>query len=73
MPRHYSRAIGRLSPLAFHVRGEPKSRSCVPRLPRFVVRWRGPRAAAGILGFGRRSGHGAFAGSYLPKTNAPCE
>ncbi|KAH0674138.1 hypothetical protein KY284_025225 [Solanum tuberosum] len=30
-----------------------------------------PRAAAGILGFGRRSGHGAFTGSYLPKTNAP--
>ncbi|KAK6772179.1 hypothetical protein RDI58_030575 [Solanum bulbocastanum] len=54
--RHYSREIGRLSPLAFHVRGEPKSRSRVPRLPRFVVRWRGPRAAAQILRFGRRSG-----------------
>ncbi len=66
MRGHYSRAIGRLSPLALDARGEPRSRSRGPRLPRSVVRGRGPRAAAGILGFGRRSGHGAFTGSYLP-------
>ncbi|KAK6771652.1 hypothetical protein RDI58_031109 [Solanum bulbocastanum] len=53
-------------PPALDARGEPRSRSRAPRLPRSVVRGRGPRAAAGILGFGRRSGHGAFTGSYLP-------
>ncbi|KAK6771651.1 hypothetical protein RDI58_031108 [Solanum bulbocastanum] len=44
----------------------PEAALSAPRLPRSVVRGRGPRAAAGILGFGRRSGHGAFTGSYLP-------
>lgn len=34
--------IDRLSPLAFRARGESKGRPRVPRLPRFVVRCRGP-------------------------------
>lgn len=32
------------------------------------MRRRGPRAAARILGCGKRSGHGAFIASDLPKT-----
>lgn len=32
------------------------------------MRRRGPRATARILGFGKRSGHGVLAASYLPGT-----
>lgn len=53
------------------MRGEPKNRPRVPRPPRSVVRSRGPRAAARTLGFGKRSGHGVFADSYLPTTTLP--
>ena len=51
----------------------PKAALASYAFPRFVVRWRGPGAAPRMLGYGRRSGHGAFTGFYLPKTNAPCE
>ncbi|KAF3612710.1 hypothetical protein FXO37_36687 [Capsicum annuum] len=37
MPRHYQ-----VLSIAFHARGESKGRPRVPRLPRFVVRYRGP-------------------------------
>uniref|UniRef100_M0ZZR9 Uncharacterized protein n=1 Tax=Solanum tuberosum TaxID=4113 RepID=M0ZZR9_SOLTU len=47
-------------PLAFPVRGQPKSRSRIPCLSYFIVRWRGLRVATQILGFDRCSGHGAF-------------
>lgn len=53
--------------------GRTKSGPRVPRLPRFVVRRRGPRAAARILGFGKRSGHGVLTASYLPKTMLPAD
>ncbi|MCD7470787.1 hypothetical protein HAX54_010906 [Datura stramonium] len=44
-----------------------KIRSCVLRLPRFVMRCRGPSVVSRTLGFSKRSGHGVFIASYLPK------
>ena len=69
--RALSSSIDRPSPLALGARGEPRGRPRVPRRPRSVEGRRGARAAVGILGCGRRGGHGASIGSYLPRTMLP--